>query len=128
MLYYIFTISMFLLEGWLFEKINRHSISKISNLALNIAINFIRTGNVIHLVKIGSHIDLQEIKCMNAKSLYYKTQFNNIRGNDFWKGINSMGFKKNQSSCYLDPDDLTDQFLSSNSENNDDLFVPNPEL
>ena len=34
------------------------------NLTLNIAMHFIGTANVIHLVEIGSHIDLQEIKSL----------------------------------------------------------------
>ena len=39
-----------------------------------------------------------------------------------------MDFMQNQSASSLDTDVLNNHFLSSNSENNDDLFVPHPEL
>ena len=64
----------------------------------------------------------------NAKSSYYKAQFDNVSGNDFWKRISNLGFKKKQSACSLDPDILNDHFLRSSNEKNDDLFVPKPEL
>ena len=79
-----------------YVQLGRLLLRKDKDLALNIAINFIRTGNLIHLVKIESHIYILarnkvNVVIKNAKSLYYKTQFKNSSGND----LHNMGFKKN---------------------------------